>query len=96
MANVEKSFAKGKAIFVGIDVHKKDWTVHIVCEGEDLCHGTLSPEPERLIGMLRRFEAVEVHTVYEAGPTGYWLDDALVGAGFDSRVTPPATSLQKI
>jgi transposase len=31
-----------------------------------------------------------VHTVYEAGPTGYWLHDALTEAGFDSMVTPPS------
>jgi transposase len=43
-----------------------------------------------LIGTLKRLEASEVHTVYEAGPTGYWLHDALVGAGFDSMVTPPS------
>jgi transposase len=90
MANVERSFAKGKAIFVGIDVHKKDWTVHVVCEGDGLYHGTILPEPERLVAMLRRFEAGEVHTVYEAGPTGYWLHDALMAAGLDSRVTPPS------
>jgi transposase len=40
--------------------------------------------------MLRRFEAARVHTVYEAGPTGYWLHEALTEAGFDSRVTPPS------
>jgi hypothetical protein len=27
-------------------------------------------------------QASEVHTVYEAGPTGYWLHDALAEAGF--------------
>ena len=31
MENVETDFAKGKSIFVEIDVHKKDWTVHVVC-----------------------------------------------------------------
>ena len=31
-----------------------------------------------------------MHTVYEAGPTGYWLHDALEEAGFDSMVTPPS------
>jgi transposase len=90
MANVEKDFAKGKRIDVGIDVHKKDWTVHVLCEGEELYHGTITPEPERLISLLKRFGACEVHTVYEAGPTGYWLHDALVAAGFDSMVTPPS------
>lgn len=31
MATVEKGFARGKEVYVGIDVHKKDWTVHVVC-----------------------------------------------------------------
>ena len=90
MANVRDGFAKGKPIFVGIDVHKRDWTVHMVCQGEELYHSTIAPEPERLIATLRRFDASEVHVVYEAGPTGYWLHDALLEAGFDSMVTPPS------
>ena len=90
MANIRDGFTKGKPIFVGIDVHKNDWTVHVVCQGEEVYHSTISPEPERLIATLKRFEAAEVHTVYEAGPTGYWLHDALLAAGFDSMVTPPS------
>jgi transposase len=90
MANVAKDYAKGKPIFVGVDVHKKDWTVHVICQGEELYHSTIVPEPERLIATLRRFEASEVHTVYEAGSTGYWLHDRLTETGFDSMVTPPS------
>lgn len=90
MANVEKGFGKGKPIYVGIDVHKRDWTVHVLCQGEELYHATITPEPERLIATLQRFAASEVHTVYEAGPTGYWLHDAFVAAGFESIVTPPS------
>ena len=90
MATVEKGFARGKEVYVGIDVHKKDWTVHVVCGGETLAHCTIASESEPLIGMLKRFEAREVHTVYEAGPTGFWLHEALIRAGFDSRVTPPS------
>jgi transposase len=77
-------------MYVGIDVHKRDWTVHVLCQGEELYHATIAPEPERLIATLKRFEPSEVHTVYEAGPTGYWLHDALWEAGFDSMVTPPS------
>jgi transposase len=90
MGKIEEGFAKGKPIYVGIDVHKKDWTVHVVCQGEELYHSTIAPEPDRLIATLKRFEASEVHTVYEAGPTGYWLHEALCSAGFDSMVTPPS------
>jgi transposase len=90
MATVEKGFARGKEIYVGIDVHKKDWTVHVLCEGEAVKHCTMAAECESLIVMLKRFDAAKVHTVYEAGPTGYWLHEALISAGFDSRVTPPS------
>jgi transposase len=90
MAKIEEGFAKGKPLFVGIDVHKRDWTVHVLCQGEELYHSTISPEPERLITLLKRFEPSEVHVVYEAGPTGYWLHDALCATGFDSMVTPPS------
>jgi transposase len=90
MANVEKDFAKGKPVHVGLDVHKQQWTVTVLCQGEELYHATVVPDPDGLIRLLKRFEASEVHTVYEAGPTGYWLHDALVEAGFDSIVTPPS------
>jgi hypothetical protein len=71
-----------------MDVHKRDWVITILCQGEELDHGMVVQDPEALIRLLKRFEASEVHTVYEAGPTGCWLHDALVKVGFDSMVTP--------
>jgi transposase len=90
MPNVQKDFARGKPIYVGIDVHKRDWVVTVLCQGEELYHATVVPDPASFVRLLKRFEASEVHTVYEAGPTGYWLHDALIEAGFDSMVTPPS------
>ena len=90
MSKVEVGFAKGKPIYVGIDVHKRDWVVTVICQGEEVYHAVIGSEPGVLIKLLKRFEASEVHTVYEAGPTGYWLHDALTEAGFDSVVTPPS------
>jgi len=90
MANVEKDFAKGKPIYVGIDVHKRDWVVTVLCQGEELYQATVVPDPGGLVRLLRGFKASEVHTVYEAGPTGYNLHDALTEGGFDSIVTPPS------
>lgn len=90
MGNVEKDFAKGKPMFAGIDVHKQDWVVTVLCQGEELYHATVVPQPAALVRTLKRFEASEVHTVYEAGPTGYGLHDALTKASFDSIVTPPS------
>ena len=90
MGKIESSFGKGKLIFVGLDVHKESWTVTILCQGEELYHAVIASDVEALVRLLERFEASEVHTVYEAGPTGYRLHDALVDAGFDSMVTPPS------
>lgn len=82
MSNVEENFAKGKRI----DVHKRDWTVHVVCEGKELYHGTLPPDPQRLIRLLKRFQAQEIRTVYETGATRYRLHEALTESGVDSMV----------
>jgi len=90
MAKIQDGFAKWKPVYVGIDVHKRDWVVTVLCQGEELYHATVVPDPAGLVRLLKRFEASEVHTVYEAGPTGYWLHEALAEAGFDSIVTPPS------
>ncbi len=90
MANIVNDFARGKPIYVGMDVHKQSWVVTVLCEGEEVFHATMVPNCDALVERLREFGAREVHTVYEAGPTGYGLHDALEGAGFDSTVTPPS------
>lgn len=48
MAKREEGFAKDKPIHGGIDVHKRDWTVHVIAErqaqfdraqiADSLCH----------------------------------------------------------
>jgi hypothetical protein len=35
MANVEKDFAKGKPVYLGLDVHRREWTVTVLCQGEE-------------------------------------------------------------
>ena len=45
MSNVQRDFAKGKPIYVGIDVHKVDWIVTVVCQGEELYHVTVNRPP---------------------------------------------------
>jgi hypothetical protein len=81
-SGIQEGIAKGKPIYVGLDVHKRQWVVTVLCQAEELYHGTVVPEPAALIRVLKRLQASEVHTVYEAGPTGYWLHDALAEAGF--------------
>jgi len=90
MANVQQDFGKGKPVCVGIDVHKRDWVVTVLCQGEELFHGIVPPDAKGFIRKLKGFGASEIHTVYEAGPTGYWLHRTLTEADIDSIVTPPS------
>jgi transposase len=90
MTKAREKLAKGKRIDVGIDVHKKTWSVCVLCEGEEIYNAVLPADADRLVALLKRFGASEVHTVYEAGPTGFALHDALTAQGFDSMVTPPS------
>ena len=69
MANGEKDFAKGKAVYVGLDVHKREWVVTVLCQGEELHHAAMAADVQALIRRLKTFGSSEVHTVYEAGPT---------------------------
>ena len=49
-----KKLFNGQSIYVGIDVHKKSWTVTIL--GEHYEHKAMSqnPDPEILVNYLRR------------------------------------------
>lgn len=89
--NVHPSFATGKAIHVGIDVHKATWSFTVLCEGEVMMRGRImKPTPAMLVARLSTLHASSVHTVYEAGPTGFWLHDALEAEGYDSQVVAPS------
>lgn len=85
-------FVKNKVVFVGMDVHKKDWSLCFFCDGEVV----------EQLRMLSRYEllrqrlvntyssAREIRLVYEAGFSGFWLYRCLLGDGYDCIVTPPA------
>jgi transposase len=83
-------FFKGRQVFVGIDVHKSNWTLTAICDGELVYDGTIAADFTRLHSILSRFGQATVHTVYEAGGFGFWLHDLLLEEGYDSVVTPPS------
>ena len=86
----DRSLFKRKDIYVGIDVHKANWTLTAICEGEIIYDGTIPADFSRLDTILSRFKQGKVHTVYEAGCFGYRLHDSLMARGYDSVVTPPS------
>jgi transposase len=81
----------GQQIFVGIDVHKKSWTVAIVTEQHEHKTFTQPPRAEVLVNYLRRtFPGAAYHCVYEAGFCGFWIHDELQRLGAKCLVVNPA------
>ena len=82
---------KGQNIYVGFDVHSKNWRVTIMTE--KLTHKTFSqpPKPEILYQYLaKNFPGGIYHSAYEAGFCGYWIHNSLKELGVNSIVVNPA------
>lgn len=81
----------GQAIFIGMDTHKKQFTVTI--RGERLTHKTFSqpPKPEVLINYLKKnYPGADYFAAYEAGYSGFWIQEELQSGGVDCIVVNPA------
>ena len=81
-----------KDVYIGIDVHKKTYAVTAICNGEIVKRDTLSAYPKQLAGYIKKyFKGAKVHTVYEAGFSGFHLHRYLVAAKIESIVVHPAS-----
>ena len=78
-------------IFIGLDVHKKSWTVSVYTQ--EFEHKTFNQpaDPHVLARYLHRhFPGARYRCVYEAGYFGFWIHDALQVLGIDCIVIHPA------
>lgn len=89
---VTATLSEAQHIYVGIDVHKKQYQVQIL--GEDHNTGpafSQEASPKVLVNHLQKnYPEASVHCVYEAGFSGFSLYRALRRAGFDCLVVHPA------
>ncbi len=72
MTKVNQKLFEGQSIYVGIDCHKKNWTVSIL--GQEYEHKTMSqnPDPGILANYLKKnFPGALYKAVYEAGFNGF-------------------------
>lgn len=86
----ELSF-KGQEIYVGIDVHLKQWNVAIYTEKS--FHKVFQQPPDAsVLGkyLRRNFPGADYQTVYEAGLTGFSTHRQLESEGFNNIVVHPA------
>lgn len=90
--NKGKMSYEGKKVYIGMDVHKRTYSVTAICEGEIVKRDTMRADPESVIRYLHRhFAGAEIHTVYEAGFCGFGLHRALVAAGINNIVVNPGS-----
>ena len=78
-------------IFVGIDVHKRNWAVCIYIQDIEHKTMTMDPDPEILIKYLQKnFPNGIYKTAYEAGFSGYVAHEKLTEGGINSMIIHPA------
>jgi transposase len=78
-------------VYVGFDVHLKDWKVSIMVD--DIHHKTFSqnPSPEALYRYLdSNFPSANYYSAYEAGFSGFWIHYELEKLGVHSIVVNPS------
>lgn len=82
----------GKDVFVGIDVHKKSYSIYCICDRERVKSWTMEANVGQLIEqLLRYFEGARIHTAYEAGFSGYALHRTLKEKGISNIVVNPGS-----
>lgn len=88
----EINFLKGEKIHVGIDVHKKTYSVTFWSEQRQavVSRWTQPADPDALLRGLIPYKQRLERIVYEAGPTGYQLVRALREAKFHADVIAPS------
>lgn len=81
----------GQDFFIGIDVHKKQWTIAIRWQNTELKRFSMNPSPEELYKyMTKNYPGGTYHSVYEAGFCGFWVHRRLSELGFKSKVVNAA------
>ncbi len=91
MDHVNRVDFTGQTIYIGLDVHRKSWSVSIFME--HLEHKTFvqSPEVGILVSYLKRnFPGASYKAAYEAGYSGFWIHDQFRQNGIDCLVVNPA------
>lgn len=91
-SNIKQIDYKGKIIFVGIDVHKKTYSVTCISEGIVVKKASLKGTSEELIKFLKNhFQGAIINSAYEAGFSGFYLHRCLIKEGINSQVIHAAS-----
>jgi transposase len=75
-------------IFIGIDVHKKTWSITLIHCNQILDRCTLPGDITVLGRFLSRYSHFKIYSVYEACFIGFRLHFDLENMGIENRVVP--------
>lgn len=82
----------GRTIFVGLDVHKKTYSVVVISDKIVVKRDTLPAIPEKLGDYLQKhFAGARINSAYEAGFSGFGLHRHLTGRGINNIVVHAAS-----
>jgi transposase len=85
-SNLSYSY-KDKKVFIGIDVHRRSYSVTAICDEIVVKRWRMTASAEELVSLLKRyFLGAELYTVYEAGFSGFGLSRTLDKAGINNIV----------
>lgn len=81
----------GQNIYVGIDVHKKNWAICLRNDEFELKKFSQAPQPDLLVQHLKgNYPGAKYKCVYEAGFCGFWIEQQLKAQGVDCIVVNAA------
>jgi len=81
----------GQLFFIGIDVHKKSWTITMRTLEIEVGHFTQEPDAGQLSRYLRnRYPGGTFRSAYEAGFCGTSIHHALCKSGIENIIIHPA------
>ena len=82
----------GQKVFIGIDVHLRQYTLTCRCDGQIVKRARIDADPLALVAFLGKFfSGAEIYTAYEAGFSGFGLHRVLEGNGIHSIVVHAAS-----
>ncbi len=88
---MEKVSFKNQEIFVGKDVHKKQWSVSLYSKSVHYKTFSQPPYPLSLKTYVdKHFPDAHIHCAYEACKLGYWIYRDLKAFGYHCLVVNPA------
>ncbi|MGB4283866.1 MAG: IS110 family transposase [Bacteroidales bacterium] len=88
---MKHQFTASPKLYIGMDIHKKSWSIHLRTDISDHKSMTIPPNTailERYV--FENFPDHEVHLVYESGCCGFWVARYFLNLGWHVKVVNPA------